>query len=200
MDRTSSLNTKRPGKNTSRLHVDLRAMHDHRLLLNYLRQYYAKNLDHLDFPPETMVILESLPDLCFVPCFLMAWSLCRYSELSQLNVGRLKARYRVTIKSSKGGHLRTIAPMREFRDSQLQSLADDAPLIVVGYDRIRSSLNSIRDHFNFRLDQDILDSTHIFRHIQATYMFEQKIPMNIISDKLGHFHKSTTLRYIHKRR
>jgi integrase len=45
--------------------------------------------------------------------------------------------------------------------------------------------------------KNILDCTHIFRHIEASWMNAQKIPLSDISYKLGHESDKSTSKYIH---
>ena len=70
-------------------------------------------------------------------------------------------------------------------------------IYVVSYDHLKNSIRQAKKRANITPVNEILDLTHIFRHLTATYMHKKGIEIDIISEKLGHLNKDTTLQYIH---
>jgi len=187
-----------PGIYTRRLSVNISDITSHRRLLNYLKIYYRRHLTQLDFSPHTNMILSHVSSLSFVPCFLLAYSLCRINELGQISVPLIKSGSPFKIISSKGGTTRLVDPFRMYKKSTLAAVPNSTLLIVVSYDSLRSSIISCRNRNNIKLPPGVLDCTHIFRHLEASWMHHKGHDLEVISYKLGHKMEKTTLQYIHE--
>ncbi len=158
-----------PGIYTRRLSVTINDITRHRRLLNYVKMYFSRFSGHLKFAPEVYSILRSLNSLSFVPCFFLAYSCCRISELNQITVPILKSRTPFDLLSSKSSHVRSIPGFSDFKVKTLLSIPDDASLLVISYDQLKLSIKSARIKNNISLPDGKLDCTHLFRHLQASY-------------------------------
>ena len=210
MRKTTKSNSKRPlsgeirtqnhisGIYTRRINVNIIDIHRHRQLSAYYKQYYFRFKSHLGFSPYINHILESLPDLCFFPSFLLSYTLCRVNELDQITLSKLKQHAPLLIKSSKSAHIRTIEPLFPFKNPQLQALSDQSFIMAISYDHLKQSIKKTKILINTPHVAKILDVTHIFRHLQASHLFSIGVPIDTISYKLGHLFNKTTSHYIHK--
>lgn len=187
-----------PGVYTRRLSVTSTDIQMHRRLLNYLLLYYRRHKKSLSFSPLTCGILEAVPHLSFVPCFILARFLIRINEITQITVPDLKSLKPILIKSSKSDHVRSVVPLESYKLPLLNSINNDTQLMVISYDSLKSSIASARNRLNIDLGDTALDSTHIFRHLEASFMYKSDIPISAISECLGHKMEKTTLQYIHK--
>ncbi len=186
-----------PGVYIRRLNLNIHDITKHRRLLNYLQLYYRRNHSTFGFAPEIHQILKLVPSLCFVPSFLLAYTCCRVNELKQIPLTFIKGSGALTLVSSKGGHKRQIPPFNPYKDKLLQSIDPKTLIIVVSYDHLRNSIAKARDRAGISIGDDHQDCTHIFRHLQATFMRSKGVEVDDISAHLGHFRKSTTYQYIH---
>ena len=180
-----------------RISVDIQDITRHRRLVNYFKQYYHRYLTGDRLSRETHLLLNSVPTLSYVPCLLLAYTLCRFNELSQLSIEILKSFENFEIKSSKSSHIRTIPHFEHFKDDFLIALDNDTQLLVISYDSLRNSIRSARVRNNIDLPEKSLDCTHIFRHLEASFMAKNGVPIDDISYKLGHISNKTTYQYIH---
>lgn len=170
----------------------------HRLLANWLLQLYRGRGKEFNFSPLTRDIFAKLPPLCFSASFLLAYLKCRFSELSQIKITDLKNGLPFEIKSSKSSHIRHIKPFPLFKKDILLNIPNKTPVVLVSYNQLKMSIRRARaEVFKFHVP-DIQDCTHIFRHLEASHLRFQKVPMIDISYKLGHLNPKTTSRYIHK--
>lgn len=186
-----------PGVYTRRLSVTPSDIASHRRLLNYLKLYYWHHKKQLGFSPWTCSILDSVANLSFVPCFLLAWSLIRINEIKQLSVVGLKSRQPIRIKSSKSSHVRFLEPLDSFKLKLLLSVPDNTHLMVISYDSLKSQIKSARLLHKIVLEGNAHSCTHIFRHLEATWMHRQGVPIDCISKCLGHNLNKTTRQYFH---
>ncbi len=183
---------------TRRINFNILDMHRHRQLSGYYRQYYLRFKPLLGFSPYINLILESLPDLCFLPCFLLSYTLCRVVELDQITLPELKCHASMIIKSSKSSHIRSVLPFSKFKDPQLQAVSNKTYLMAVSYDHLKQSIKKTKHFVKTPHVPNILDVTHIFRHLQASHLLSMEIPIDEISYRLGHLLNKTTSQYIHK--
>lgn len=188
----------RPSIYHRRLVVNNNDIMMHRRLLNYIHRYYIHNFTSLDFSPNIHKILEFIPSLCFVPCFFLAYTLCRYNELSQITIKDIRGGSPFEIKSSKSKHIRTVPALFHFKLPALRQINPSTKLIVIGYDHLRNGIIQSRSRNNIQLPKTSLDVTHIFRHLQSSYLFSIGVPVSDISYKLGHETDKTTMQYIHE--
>jgi len=177
--------------------ITIHNIQSHRRLHNYLRQLYRKNKRDFDFSPEIMTILEFVPHLCFVPCFLLAYTCCRVGELKQINISDLLQGKSIKIKSSKSKHIRSVPALPIFNPILLRSIDPKTMIIVVSYDHLKNSIRQAKKRGNLPSIENILDLTHIFRHYTATWMNDHGFHIDYISEKLGHLNTETTRKYIH---
>lgn len=179
------------------INITITEVQKHRRLLNYIIRLWRRNMKELDFPPEVNMILRFVPQLCFVPCFLLAYSCCRVGELKQIKIQSIIKNKDFCIRSSKSKHIRTIPALVNFSPEVRLSLDPKTMTCVVSYDHLKNAIRQAKKRGNISPVDNILDLTHIFRHLTATHMHRKGIELNVISEKLGHLNQDTTLQYIH---
>jgi len=171
----------------------------YRRLLNYITLIYRNTPIKKSFSPLSCSILNLLPPLSFVPAFFQVYTLARYNELSQISIDLLKSREPIVIKSSKSKHIRSILPLPVYKPSLLGSLDPKTFISVSSYDKYKNDIIKAKRYLGLTQEIGILDCTHIFRHIEATFMSLKGIDKKLISYRLGHSNLSTTDKYIHKK-
>ena len=172
-------------------------IHRYLKLQNYLKRLYLDTSIKNCFSPSTNLILNTLPSLPFVPALLQAWTLCRFNELKQIDINIIKKSKPITIISSKSDHCRTIDPFPITNPNQLRLLSSLTRLLVISYTQYKKAIIAAKNNINFPKKTGVLDATHIFRHLEATWLYKEKIPVEDISYRLGHINNETTLKYIH---
>lgn len=181
----------------SQVSITIQDIQSHRRLHNYIVQYWRKNMSYLSFPDQVNMILRFVPSLCFVPCFFLSYTCCRVGELKQIKMSYIKNREPFQIKSSKSDHLKTITPLNVFKPKLLRSISLKTKIVVVSYDHLKNSIRQAKKRANIKTYDNILDLTHIFRHLTATDLFEKGVDLSVISEKLGHINPESTKLYIH---
>jgi len=182
----------------SKLNIGIHDIHNYRILFGILRAYWLEYSGTLNFSPVTKLILNSLPLLSFVPAFYQAWTLCRYGEIKQIKIQSIKKSTYITIKSSKSDHKRTVQAVPFPAGTNLKCIKDKTKIQVVSYDSYKDSIARIIDNSPYMVFSNILNRTHIFRHLEATNLFLDGVPIPDISNRLGHVSDSATSEYIHK--
>jgi len=179
-----------------RLEISQRDVHRHQELFNYCMRMYLKcNLNRF-ISPLSDLLLTNLPSLAFVPALLQVWTLCRYGELKQISFDTIKHNESFHIKSSKSVHSRTIKPFPWYDPDLLRRLSDATIINVISYDSYKISINRAKKKMSFGKSIGMLDVSHIWRHIEASWMSDQGIPIEEISEKMGHLCHNTTKGYI----
>ena len=177
--------------------VGIHDVQRHRRLYNYFIGYYRNNPKYLDFPIPTRLILEFIPQLCFMPCFLMAYTCCRVGELKQIKISDIRTGNPIVIKSSKSKHIRTVPAFSDFRPHIRMSIDQRTMMIVVSYDHLRNAIHQAKKRAKLPRINGALDVTHVFRHYEATYLHSKGVGIKLISERLGHLINDTTFKYIH---
>ncbi|MBA7577307.1 hypothetical protein ES708_19156 [subsurface metagenome] len=185
-----------PHVHYNRSTLTIQDMHRHRQLLNYLLQLYINAGISNQISPESSMVLGGLTNLSFVPAFFQVWTLCRYGELNQIRMEDVKSNSPFVIRSSKSKHVRTVPALPFRQPAILRQLSLQTKLNVSGYDAYSDSLARVKKILGLELLPGHLDCTHIFRHLEASWMFDQGIPISDISYKLGHLSDQTTHQYI----
>lgn len=186
-----------PRVHHNRSTLTIQDMNRHRMLLNYLLRLYAISGIAHQISPTSNSILCRLPNLSFVPAFFQVWTLCRYGELDQIRMQDVKSNMPFVIRSSKSKHVRTVPPLPMRQPSILRQLSLQTKINVNGYDAYSDSLIRVKKDIGLELLPGHLDLTHIFRHLEASWMFLHGVPVPDISYKLGHIIDKTTQQYIH---
>ncbi|MBA7664085.1 hypothetical protein ES703_72136 [subsurface metagenome] len=179
-----------------RIEISTQDVHRHQELCNYLRRMYLDCRLDIAISPISNLLLNNLPTLSFVPALLQVWTLCRYNELKQISFQSIKHNLSYSIKSSKSDHLRTIKPFPWWDPISLRRLSDSTMINVISYDSYKISINRAKKAIALTKDVGILDVSHIWRHVEASWMSDQGIPIDEISSKMGHLCHKTTAGYI----
>ncbi|MBA7577397.1 hypothetical protein ES708_19248 [subsurface metagenome] len=179
------------------VNVTIPDIQKHRRFYNYFIQYWRHNRRILDFSDPSNTILSFVPQLCFVPCFLLAYTCCRVGELSQIKISDILDLKKMKIKSSKSKHIRYVPPFADFKPYLRKSINPKTMIMVVSYDHLRHSIVQAKKRGKLPHIPSALDVTHSFRHYEATYLNSKGVDIDIISEKLGHLNKNTTRIYIH---
>ncbi len=178
--------------------INIQDVQRHRRLYNYFIGYYRNQVKHLDFPRQTCLILEFIPQLCFVPCFLLAYTCCRVGELKQIKISDIRKGEPIIIKSSKSKHIRTVPALSNFRPNIRMSIDPKTMMMVVSYDHLKNAIHQAKKRAKLPRINGALDVTHVFRHYEATYLHSKGVDIELISERLGHLINDTTLNYIHQ--
>ncbi|MBA7540738.1 hypothetical protein ES705_33040 [subsurface metagenome] len=178
-----------------RLEISRQDVHRHQDLFNYLRLMYLDGCLSAQISPISDALLNCLPTLSFVPALLQVWTLCRYNELKQISFQTIKRNEPFVINSSKSKHTRTIKPFPWYAPGKLRKLSNLTMINVVSYDSYKISINRAKKAIALNADSGILDVSHIWRHIEASWMYELGIPLEDISYKMGHLNSKTTRGY-----
>ncbi len=179
-----------------RLDISREDVRRHQELYNYLRRMYLDCKLNKTISPISDILLNNLPTLSFVPALLQVWTLCRYGELKQISFQTIKHNLSFSIKSSKSDHFRTIKPFPWWDPLQLRRLSAATMINVISYDSYKISINRAKKRIGLVSDVSILEVSHIWRHIEASWMSDQGIPIEEISEKMGHLCHNTTKGYI----
>ena len=181
-----------------RLTVTAQDMARYRTLYNQIMTSQAKAKYSYPFSPVSSFILSNMPLSTYIPALLQCWTCCRFNELNQISIDHLRFGSPITIKSSKSSHTRVVPPFPFLRKYPLIGISPYTRILVTCYDSYREAILKTESKIGLHHGLNILDRTHIFRHLEASYMFEQGQPIGTISDHLGHLHDKTTRLYIHK--
>jgi len=181
-----------------RLNVTTQDIACYRTLLNYLLCLYRSGSFKTLISPLSRILLDNLSTLSFVPGLLQAYTCCRFNELDQIGVHIIKTNSPFIIKSSKSDHIRSIRRLPLQREPQLRNISSASRILIVSYDSYKNSIKKSKNRFDIFNIKGILDCTHIWRHLEASWMAEQKIPIAEISYRMGHLCDQTTLQYIHE--
>ncbi|MBA7541199.1 hypothetical protein ES705_33506 [subsurface metagenome] len=187
-----------PGVIEKRLNINLTDIHRHRRLSNYLLLLWRHSGIAHSFSPITNGILSTIGSLTFVPAFLQAWTLCRYNELRFISILAIKGHSPFFIKSSKGSLDRQVNPLPVYKIATLRGIDPAAKVLVVSYDKYSHDIKQAQRFINMPDTKNILDKTHIFRHLECTWRKQQGESTKEISGFMGHKSDKTTLKYIHK--
>ena len=193
----NSIQSNRPSKYQHAFSISSYEINRHIKLLNWFKQYHRRYSCQMQWPSSVISILDNVSNLCFVPTYLLAWTLCRSAELNQISLKQLQYFSAFEIKSSKSKHFRIVEPLTSFKVPLMQSFHPDTPVYVISYDQMRNSIKKARILCSVELPGGALNCTHIFRHLIATHMSKIGVSLGDISYKLGHSSTNTTLKYIH---
>jgi hypothetical protein len=169
----------------------------HRTLVNFVRRYMAASDLPYWMSPLSYIICESVSSLSVVPCWMMAYTSCRYNELEQVDVGSVIHNTDIDITSSKGGHQRTIPNYMNLFPGIREKIHPQSLICCASYDYLCRDILRVRDDHDIDISDSCLSATHIFRHLNATWMHQSGYNLDDISYMLGHSRAETTKRYIH---
>ncbi len=193
---TAMTPVRHPGVHYNRQTHTIQDMNRHRMLLNYLLLLYANSGITDQISPVSNMILRDISHLSFVPAFFQVWTLCRFGELEQIKIQDVKTNSYFEIHSSKSKHIRLIPRLPLRQPAILRQLSLQTKLNVTGYDAYSDALTRVKKRIGLELLPGHLDCTHIFRHLEASWMYDQGVPISEISYKLGHIIDKTTHQYI----
>jgi len=182
----------------SKINITLHDIHAHRILFSLIKKFWLTYPGTKYFSPISVEILNNLPLLSFVPAFFQLWTLCRFCELKQIKISSIKNSANFDILSSKSDHQRSVPFLPLDPPEEVRKIKDKTKLIVVSYDSYKDSIIRAKTTIGFSPAAGILDCTHIFRHLEASFLYKKGVSLSNISYKMGHLHDKTTLEYIHK--
>jgi len=170
----------------------------HRRLYGYLITLFRDGCFKKTISPLSHSLLSNIATLAFVPAFLQAYTCCRFCELEQIGVHNIKTHSPFVIHSSKSDHVRSVPPVPLQQLPQLRKINPATKIMVISYDSYKNSIKKSKHTLKIIEIKGILDCTHIFRHIEASWQHSQGVDLADISNHLGHVSHSTTRTYIHK--
>lgn len=175
----------------------LPALSKHRGILADFHLIAKETLRTGEIDPLSFEIIHAVSQLAFIPCFLLRFFSLRFSEVHQLTIPLIISADEIVIHQQKTGETK-IARTGTLRSALLRyETPRDVRLCCIPYDRLRREIALIRD----RMHLDVLDgcenSTHIFRHISASWKFYHTGNRLLVSGILGHMNPDSASSYIH---
>lgn len=156
-----------------------------------------RGIERKVFPYVMGTIVSRVHGANKLPAALLAVSALRYSELRHLHLLDFAAGLPCRVYQPKVGTYREAClpdgvipglPPRELPDADPERF---------GYDSVRLRIQQVIPGFIQERITWRTDTTHIFRHLQATWMFLRGIEKPIISHRLGHLSDSSVDSYLH---
>lgn len=166
---------------------------------NWLYMYLLQEVHQRRVDPISLRIVEAVKGPVRLPVALLACLHCRWSELDHINLSELVSGHELLwwqpkTKAHRKGHLNPSS----FPD-HLPKNRHMANPTRFGYDAVRLSLTRV---IPYKLLADLdsrTSSTHIFRHLYATWAAIKGYPMATISEALGHSSPLSAYSYLHLR-
>lgn len=153
-----------------------------------------------NFPEFSLQLVSSIHYLYKLQAFVLMKSLLRFSDAKSISL-----RKAVTL-----GHIETVTqktkkniviPFQIF-EPRLESMLIALSFYPQIWDYVGLSNElryKLRD-INFPLDFGGKALTHVFRHLQASYLYSKEFPLSYISELLGDSESITKNYYIHDRK
>lgn len=147
--------------------------------------------------PLNALILNQLPTLAIPVYLLLAWTHCRWSELSSIDLTDLFTGRPLKITSSKHGKDRHIPALLNVSPNHWANLDPFAPLCIVSYDVLRQLIRLAHARARIPHIPGAMTDTHLPRHLWASWSISRGASIRQVADGLGHHQTSSTLSYIH---
>jgi len=153
---------------------------------------YTENIS-----PISLTIIHRSSMYNKLALFLLAKTLLRFSDLQKLNLKTAIEQKQISIRQEKTDKIVSIDFLilsQELRN-KLSSIDDLSKHL--NYESIRSELRWITPESVRSTLLDNNSSTHIFRHLEASYLHSKGFSRTKIARRLGHFDIGTQKFYIH---
>lgn len=136
--------------------------------------------------------------LHWLPACLQCLSSCRFNELEQISLQDILYSLPQRIFQKKTKTFREINHLFLVEESKDLGLDFNAKIMHTSYDSYRNDLErSLPLHICEAL-KDSHSMTHVFRHLRASWMHANKVPIQEISEYFQHQSIEATRKYIHE--
>lgn len=178
--------------------INVKADYDlHSAAISSFRKSISLFADSGVLDPLSYRLLQQVTSHALIPSTLLAVTLLRYSELTQTTPRALFQKKPVEVVQLKTKTKRRVS-LYNLRDCMpLQTKELPTFLTTIGYDRLCRYIKLARSRAHISLPRPGFDETHIFRHLNASWLSHCGVPNEEISKRLGHASSSAVLSYIH---
>lgn len=147
--------------------------------------------------PWSAEVVTLCADWSRAECALLAWTVARWSELSTLDPLRCATGSAVYISCGKTQSTRRLDPVPE----ETREHWADVPVGIVpaqiSADTARHQIRLAADAAGVRRLPRAQDSTHIFRHLRASWRVAQGWSLDAVACEIGHASTDSTRHYVH---
>jgi len=162
-------------------------------LFNYCKQ--LRTLDLID--PISLSIINSAYPLCrLAMCLQVIYSL-RLSEIHHVDLNCLLFGKSQTIIQPKTKAFKFLPSIDLSSFIRQTDIHDNISILPMSHSSYIERFKNIVPLFVQQILIDEHDRSHVFRHLQASFMKSQNIPLDIISAKLGHSDSQSVRAYLH---
>jgi len=156
------------------------------------REFIQGRLD-----PITVGIAQDADRLAWLQVCLLGCTTLRWKELNRLDLVKYIHGQAQHIKQYKTGTNRLIQPLPAINEVEFPSWDNSRDFMRLGYDSVKSAINRATPRHVRQLLADCNDSTHIFRHLRASWLSAQGWTDQKIANYFVHQSAETTQSYIH---
>lgn len=161
-----------------------------------------KTIHHMmrngEIDPYSYEICQSVESLATCQVFLMAIFSIRFSEISQINPTDVKFMRTIKVLQPKTGKMRVIIHPEVPQNFQYTFNSMAVNFELISYDGVKAAINrAIPEDLKKKLSGSH-SSTHIFRHLRASWLNARGISKDLIREYFDHESEETTSKYIHQ--
>lgn len=169
----------------------------HRALIRFSEKVGLFERLDLSLDPLSREILALLPWYCKFPAYALAHFCLRYSELQFLTLSRLVNDDPILIYQPKTLSFKSVPNPIYPKFLNLEVLHPRTPFSIASYQQIAHACLTAASKVGVFLPPDAHDSTHIFRHLMASFLKSNGTSLKVIRTMLGHKSRESIKHYIH---
>ncbi len=168
-----------------------------RSLLPSINYAIFESCRHSEIDPFSYSILRSCGPLTRITAFLLAYFKCRWSEIIQLSPSDFIHSETVQVFQRKTKKVKTLSCSHLSFALSMFSWDRNARFVVHNYQTVSHSISKAVTDANVRIPTGCHSSTHIFRHLYASWAIYKGLSRFTVSEALGHQRPETLNSYIH---
>lgn len=147
--------------------------------------------------PITYNIVLKINRWHWLEACIQALTRVRYSDLKQIELEPLLAGAVIRIKEQKTGKYRYLSDLYLLERTNRSHLEANAIIAHANYDSYATALKKVIPGEVKSELKNSASSTHVFRHLKASWMYSRGCTVDEIQEYFLHESKKTTLEYIH---
>lgn len=147
--------------------------------------------------PWSYDIVTMCADWSRAEAALLAWTVARWSELATIDPLRCARGSTIYLSCGKTQSRRRLEPVPEEVRSEWQAVRPGTIPADIPATTARRQIRAAANAAGVRRLRGAQDSTHIFRHLRASWRAEQGWSLDAIAEELGHASTESTQHYIH---
>lgn len=149
--------------------------------------------------PWSLKLVKELGRQCRTIGAVMAWTKLRHVDSKKLTRDDVFRSSSFDVSIQKTGAVRTIDPIRpDGNESLFDRVPDSARVDVCSYGQLNRQVHRARARIGLEIPGISKDGTHTWRHLHASWMYENGHTVSEIRDFFGHAENSVTQQYIHE--